>query len=145
MTLLPTEIKTQVWESYSKIEVPLNRSLFSYLICFLTLGHIFPHLNYNKCTNGTSGVWVNGNKIAAVGISASRWITTHGFAINISPDIATYFDPSIIIPCGISHKGVTSMEQELKIPICIHDVAQKVQICFESVFHVPLKPGDDLQ
>jgi len=92
-----------------------------------------------------TGVWVNGNKIAAVGISASRWITTHGFALNVSPDIATYFNPSIIIPCGISNKGITSMEQELKTPICLHEVAQKVQTCFENVFNVPLKPGDDLQ
>jgi lipoate-protein ligase B len=96
-------------------------------------------------TQRTPGVWVNGNKIAAVGISASRWITTHGFALNVSPDIATYFDPSIIIPCGISNKGITSMEQELNTPICIHEVAQKVQTCFENVFDVPLKPGDDLQ
>jgi lipoate-protein ligase B len=90
------------------------------------------------------GVWVNGNKIAAVGISASRWITTHGFAINISPDLATYFDPAIIIPCGISSKGVTSMEQELQSTVCINDVAQQVQTCFENVFGVPLIPGDNL-
>jgi hypothetical protein len=37
------------------------------------------------------------------------------------------------------------MEQELNTPICIHEVAQKVQTCFENVFDVPLKPGDDLQ
>ena len=60
-----------------------------------------------------TGVWVDQHKIAAVGVSASRWITTHGFALNVDPDL-TYFDTSTILPCGIEGRGVTSMAQMLR-------------------------------
>jgi lipoate-protein ligase B len=57
-----------------------------------------------------TGVWVGPSKVAAVGVSASRWITTHGFAINVRPDLA-YFDTSVILPCGIDGRGVTSLAE----------------------------------
>ena len=60
-----------------------------------------------------TGVWVGPDKIAAVGVSASRWITTHGLALNVSTDL-TYFDASILRPCGIEGRGVTSLERVLK-------------------------------
>ncbi|EEC51903.1 lipoate-protein ligase, partial [Phaeodactylum tricornutum CCAP 1055/1] len=59
-----------------------------------------------------TGVWVDHRKVCAVGLSSSRWITTHGFALNICPDL-TYFDTSIILPCGIDGRGVTSIAQIL--------------------------------
>jgi len=83
-----------------------------------------------------SGVWVNENKIAAVGVSASRWFSTHGFAININPDLS-FFDPSIIIPCGLIGRGVTSMAKELAVdPPSITHVAGTVVECFREVFGV---------
>lgn len=58
------------------------------------------------------GVWVGDEKVAAVGIAASRWVTMHGFALNVRPDLA-WFDR--IVPCGIDDgRGVTSMEQLLQ-------------------------------
>lgn len=59
-----------------------------------------------------TGVWVGQSKIAAVGVSSSRWITTHGFALNVGPDLG-YFDTSVILPCGIDGRGVTSIRQIL--------------------------------
>ena len=60
----------------------------------------------------TVGVWVGENKIAAVGVSASSWISSHGFALNVAPDL-DYFDTSVILPCGIEGRGVTSIQNEL--------------------------------
>ena len=58
--------------------------------------------------NGLTGVWVSGRKIAAIGIKVSKWITMHGFALNVCPDL-TGFDR--IIPCGISDRSVGSMAE----------------------------------
>ena len=55
---------------------------------------------------GLTGTWVNDHKIAALGVRISRWVTMHGFSLNISPDLSYYQD---IIPCGIQEYGVTSM------------------------------------
>ena len=55
---------------------------------------------------GLTGTWVKDHKIAALGVRISRWVTMHGFSLNISPDLSYYQD---IIPCGIQGYGVTSM------------------------------------
>ena len=55
---------------------------------------------------GLTGTWVNDHKIAALGVRISRWVTMHGFSLNINPDLNYYQD---IIPCGIQGYGVTSM------------------------------------
>jgi len=54
------------------------------------------------------GIWVDDEKIAAVGIRVRKWVTYHGFALNVSPDLSHY---NGIIPCGIKEKGITSMEK----------------------------------
>ena len=95
-----------------------------------------------------SGVWVNDRKIAAVGVSSSRWITTHGFALNLCPDLS-FFDTSVIIPCGIQDKGVTSLDEELKMMGSnaapgIDHVAKDIVDCFQGVFGVAVELGDDL-
>jgi len=59
---------------------------------------------------GLTGVWVNNKKIAALGVRISRWVTMHGFSLNINPDLKYYRG---IIPCGISQYGVTSMADTL--------------------------------
>ena len=63
-----------------------------------------------KRTAGLTGVWVGDEKIAALGVRISRWVTMHGFALNVNPDLSFYDG---IIPCGIFDHGVTSMEQLL--------------------------------
>jgi len=59
---------------------------------------------------GLTGVWVKGKKIAALGVRISKWVTMHGFSLNINPDLKYYQG---IIPCGISEYGVTSMAKIL--------------------------------
>ena len=56
------------------------------------------------------GVWVGGEKIAAIGVHLSRWITTHGFALNVAPDLSLYAG---IVPCGLRREGITSMARLL--------------------------------
>lgn len=109
-----------------------------------------------------TGVWVGTNKIAAVGVSSSRWITSHGLALNVCPDL-TYFGRDIITPCGIKAegRGVTSIAEILKgrqnhnniksidsqndhVDNDIHcptveEVAEVALKCFEKVFGIDLK------
>jgi lipoyl(octanoyl) transferase len=89
-----------------------------------------------------TGVWVGTNKVAAVGISSSRWITTHGFALNVDPDLS-YFDTSIILPCGIEGRGVTSLGEILRLqdrPIpAVTEVAEVVISIMGKVFNVKIQ------
>ena len=94
------------------------------------------------------GVWVNEKKIAAVGVSASKWITTHGFAINVNPDLS-FFDTSMIIPCGIVGRDVTSiaellMERGQNCPPSLEEVSQVVRKSFERVMGVSTYDGERL-
>ena len=78
-----------------------------------------------------TGVWVNKNKIAAIGIKVSRWVTMHGFAFNINTDLS-FFEK--IIPCGIFEKGVTSLAQELGTKINLENVKEVVIKHFCRIF-----------
>jgi len=80
-----------------------------------------------------TGVWVGSDKIAAIGVKVSHWTTMHGFALNINTDLS-YFDR--IIPCGIFHRGVTSMQQILGKEISLTDVSQSITMHFGEVFGV---------
>ncbi len=88
---------------------------------------------------GMTGVWVQGEKIAALGIKVSRWITMHGFALNVNTDLSRF---NRIIPCGIFHKGVTSMERLLGHSLPMDEV--EVHLCrsFGQVFKADMKPMD---
>ena len=91
---------------------------------------------------GFPGVWCEGSKIAQVGISCSKWVTSHGFAINVSPDMS-YFDR--IVPCGIRDRGVTSMKQLLgpNTP-SVADVQKAVQAAFSAHFSAELRVEVDV-
>ena len=71
--------------------------------------------------DGLTGVWVGDEKIAALGVRVTRWITMHGFALNVSPDLTYY---SGIIPCGIFEYGVTSMAKHLTDQVAVDSVKQ---------------------
>ncbi len=78
------------------------------------------------------GVWVGNDKIAAIGITVSRGVTYHGFALNVDPDLR-YF--GYMIPCGIPDRGVTSLAQLLGRPVAVADVEGHVAQSFSRVFH----------
>jgi lipoate-protein ligase B len=79
-----------------------------------------------------TGVWTDQGKIAAMGVHISRWITRHGFALNVNTDLSFY---NMIVPCGIVGKGVTSMQKELSRGIDLAEVAERYIPSFASVFH----------
>lgn len=83
---------------------------------------------------GLTGVWVEGYKIAAIGIKVSRWITYHGFAVNVCPDLSGFAE---IIPCGIANKPVGSLQQFLP-NISLIEVQRDLSRVFASVFGVEL-------
>ncbi len=83
---------------------------------------------------GLTGVWVEGYKIAAIGIKVSHWITYHGFAINVCPDLSGFAE---IIPCGIANKPVGSLRQFLP-NISLMQVQRDLSRVFASVFGVEL-------
>ena len=76
-------------------------------------------------SNGETGVWIDAQikgrerKICAMGVRCSRWITMHGFALNVNPDLS-YFEN--IIPCGIVDKKVTSLQSEINSPVSMDEV-----------------------
>jgi lipoyl(octanoyl) transferase len=77
------------------------------------------------------GVWVGGEKIAAIGVHLSRWITTHGFALNVATDLSLYAG---IVPCGLRAAGVTSMGKLLGTPPPLPEVAARLASHFAAVF-----------
>lgn len=83
---------------------------------------------------GLTGVWVQGAKVAAVGVGLHRWVTFHGAALNVSTNLAHF---QTIIPCGIQDRPVTSLASLLDSPPSLEAVAQRFAECFEDVFREP--------
>ncbi|MBA2602007.1 MAG: lipoyl(octanoyl) transferase LipB [Acidobacteria bacterium] len=92
---------------------------------------------------GLSGAWVGTSKLAAIGVRISRWITSHGFAFNVTTDLSHF---GLIVPCGIADRGVTSLEALLARPVPLEDVEDAVVRVFGEVFdrqpvEVPSSPA----
>jgi len=86
---------------------------------------------------GLTGVWVKDEKIAALGVRISRWVTMHGFALNVNTQLH-YYDS--IIPCGIFEYGVTSMEKVLNKEIDMDEVKHVLIEQFQNVFNQQQSP-----
>ncbi len=110
------------------------RSLEEVIIC--TIGEYGIKGDRSK---GETGVWIQPDipgrerKICAMGIRCSRWITMHGFALNVNTDLGFFNN---IIPCGIVNKQVTSIEKELGYKVDFEEAKEKVKRNFEKVFDV---------
>lgn len=87
---------------------------------------------------GLTGVWVAGDKVAALGVKVSRWVTMHGFALNVATDLQRF---DRIIPCGIFHKGVTSMQQLLRREVPLAEVQGELARNFAEVFELSARLG----
>lgn len=84
-----------------------------------------------------TGVWTSKGKIGALGVHISRWITRHGFALNVTTDLS-FFD--LIVPCGIVGRGVTSMQALLSRPFDLAEVAERYVQEFGAVFNRIMVP-----
>jgi len=97
--------------------------------------------------SGLTGVWVGNEKIGAIGVRIARWITSHGFALNVNTDLS-YF--RMIVPCGITEKGVTSLSQLLGRKVDLEEVATAAAGHFGDVFQRSMRvatgaPGEGQQ
>ena len=83
-----------------------------------------------------TGVWIGEEKIAALGVRLSRWVSMHGFALNVNTDLSYYTG---IVPCGISQFGITTMRKILKREVNIDEVKAVIIKYFSKVFEVEME------
>jgi len=81
---------------------------------------------------------VGAEKLAAIGIRIARWITSHGFAFNVSTNLDFFH---LIVPCGIGDRGVTSLERLLGRPMPVEEVAERAAAHFRAVFDLVTVPA----
>jgi lipoyl(octanoyl) transferase len=82
---------------------------------------------------GLTGAWVGSEKIGAIGVRISRWVTSHGLALNVATDLAAF---DLIVPCGIRDKGVTSLERLLGRPVPLGEVMDRLLAHLAAVFEL---------
>ena len=80
---------------------------------------------------GLTGCWVGQQKVGAIGVRLSRWVTCHGFAFNVTTDLTPF---GLIVPCGIRGRGVTSLERLLGRPVAIQQATDRLAEHFADVF-----------
>ena len=126
---------------YPIIDLHNYKMSISWYMCSLeaviinTLNHYGIAAEHKK---GLTGVWVKEEKIAALGVRISRWVTMHGFALNVNTELH-YYDG--IIPCGIFEYGVTSMKKLLGTAIKMDEVKKLLIKEFNMVFHCKTDEG----
>ncbi len=80
---------------------------------------------------GLTGAWLGDEKVGAIGVRIARWVTSHGFALNVGTDLAAF---DRIVPCGIRGRGVTSLERKLGRPVPTAEVMDRLVPHFAAVF-----------
>jgi lipoate-protein ligase B len=88
---------------------------------------------------GKTGIWLGERKICAIGVAVRSWITYHGFALNVNPDMSHF---SGIVPCGITDGSVTSMQAELGQTIALDTVKARLAVEFQKVFRNTAAPHE---
>ena len=91
---------------------------------------------------GFSGAWIGDEKIGAVGVRISRWVTSHGFAFNVATDVEFF---NLIVPCGIADRGVTSLAAQLSRVPEMREVEDRFEEHFASVFDRQFEAATDQQ
>ena len=86
-------------------------------------------IDATRC-KGATGVWVGREKLAAIGVAVKRWVTYHGFALNVCPDMKGF---DLIVPCGLADRGVTSLSRLLGRAITVEEVKPKIIQAFAEV------------
>lgn len=87
--------------------------------------------------NGPAGVWVGDKKVCSIGIAVRKWVTYHGFALNVNPNLSHF---SLINPCGLEASQITSMAELLSDPPAVEDVRRVCEHNFAKVFKLKLVP-----
>ncbi len=113
------------------------RNLEEVIICLLQESGIVASRQ-----EGLTGVWTNAGKICAMGVHISRWITRHGFALNVSTELS-YYD--LIVPCGLAGKQVASMKSILNRAVDLQEVADKLAEHFGRIFRRRMIPVSNLE
>jgi lipoyl(octanoyl) transferase len=110
--------RKDVWKYVRNLEEALIRTLADHGVA----GRRF---------QGLTGVWVGGEKVAAIGVRVSRWVTSHGFALNVTTDLDHF---RTIVPCGIRDYGVTSLQRLMESPPSLPAVAGGAAGHFAEIF-----------